>query len=101
MSEVKCDTHTCACRELAAPSEFLGHQLQHSLHPFGIQIRLIWIGARRNPWIRKQLEPELHRILARGVRQFVQERVENPDAAIPSWRAKRTGRHSERYHLPN
>ena len=44
----------------------------------------------------EQIEPELQRILAGGVRQLVDERLIDPGDGVAARRAQRAGRHAER-----
>ena len=46
----------------------------------------------------EQVEPELQRILARGVRELVDERLEDERERVAARRAQRAGRHAERHH---
>ena len=56
------------------------------------------LGRRACACVGQQVEPELHRILARRVRQLVDERLEHEREGVAARRAQRAGRHAERHH---
>src|SRR5690349_23591639 len=96
MAEVERDAAPRSARELLLPPPgYLGDELEHATHSGGV---------KREPWRRRllpccerrighrcvceQIQPELHGVLASGVRQFIEERLEGERQSVALWRAE-------------
>ena len=91
MREVECHAETAPVREGArAPAGLLAHQFEHAAHARCVE----GVALHRRYRGRQQVEPELQRILARRVRQLVDERLHRERNAVASRRTQRTRGHA-------
>ena len=94
---LEADTHARCPSAASCPTRLLGHQLHARRHARRRRSRPRRVSGAGYACVREQVEPELHRILPRRVRQFVDERLEHERVRVAARRAQRTGRHAERH----
>ncbi len=74
-----------------APARFFGDQFDYAAHAFGVDAGAV-LGRRRCAGVGgEQVQAELHRILAGGVRQFVDEALNDERERVAAGRAQRAG----------
>ena len=101
MAEVIGQPHAGAIRQgLLAPAGFLRHQIDHAAHPAGVEAGPLARAGRigQQAWRAEDVVGELDRVDARGMRQFVEERLEREAEAVGARRAHRSGGRAQRDH---
>src|SRR5215470_12497617 len=102
MRKLERHPHSRILRELVlAPSGFLRDELENSSHAPGVEagsLRCRARGARRREARQtQQIKPKLNGILSRGVRQFINERLEDPGKCVAARRTQRVSGNPERH----
>ena len=111
MAEVERDAHARALRQLASCPSPTSRRRARARHACaspsnpaaadhrarGGHPRALAPAAASRLLVRQQVESELQRILARRVRQLVDERLHDEREAVAARRAERSGRHAERH----
>ena len=85
MRELHADAQGGTARQCAlAPAGFFSDQVQHAAHALGLEVLVV---GRTHASAAQQIQAELHRVLLGGVRQLVDERLEDEAERVAARRA--------------